>query len=293
MKRLTVPPGMPDAAHSAWRVALRRAAHQLFDSPVVFSDPYAVPLLGAAGTEALCRTPAAQGRIKPRQWSRSLRAFVVARSLYAETCLAAAYSAGTRQYCLLGAGLDTFALRNSWPSLRVFELDQPAVAHWKAKLLGEAGFHANWCQSCESIEGDLLDTFSDAPWPPGSMDLRQPAMFAMLGVAPFLPPEALRLVLGRIGRFPAGSAIVFDYRLPRSELGIDEQRQFDSLQARATAKGEPFSEGWTPEALAHALSGYAKVEDLDYAALNARYFAARPDGLAIRGAAARLVLAVV
>ncbi len=289
MKRLTVPAGMPDAAHSAWRVALRRAAHQLFDSPVVFRDPYAVPLLGAAGTEALRRTPAAQGRIKPRQWSRSLRAFVVARSLYAEACLAEAYSQGTRQYCLLGAGLDTFALRNPWSGLRVWELDQPPVAQWKAKLLREAGLYSNWRQGCESIEGDLVDVC----WPPGSLDLRQPALFAMLGVAPFLPPETLRLVLGRIRCFPPGSAIVFDYRQPRTGLGTEEQRQFDSLQARATAKGEPFSEGWTPREMAGALGSYAQVEDLDCTALNARYFAAPPDGLVIRGAAARLVLAVV
>ncbi len=285
MKRLTVPPGMPDEAHSAWRVALRRAAHQLVDSPVVFHDPYAVPLLGSDGAEALRRTPAARGRTKPRQWSGSLRAFVVARSLYAEACLGAAYSRGTRQYCLLGAGLDTFALRNPWSNLHIFELDQPPVGQWKAKLLREAGFHAR----CEHIEGDLVDT----PWPPGNMDLRQPALFAMLGVAPFLPPETLRLVLERIRRFPLGSAVVFDYRLPRSSLRIDEQRQFDSLQARATAKGEPFSAGWTPEALAEVLGSYPRVEDLDCTALNARYFAARPDGLAIRGAAARLVLAVV
>ncbi len=285
MKRLTVPPGMPDEAHSAWRVALRRAAHQLVDSPVVFHDPYAVPLLGRDGAEALRRTPSTQGRAKPRQWSGSLRAFVVARSLYAEACLAAAYNEGTRQYCLLGAGLDTFVLRNPWPDLLVFELDQPPVGQWKAKLLHEAGLHA----SCERIEGNLVDT----PWPPGSMDLRQPALFAMLGVAPFLPPETLRLVLERIRRFPPGSAIVFDYRLPRSALGTDEQRQFDSLQTRATAKGEPFSEGWTPDALAAALGSYARVEDMDCAALNARYFAAQLDGLAIRGTAARLILATV
>lgn len=289
MKRLTVPPGMPDEAHSAWRVALRRAAHQLVDSPIVFHDPYAVPLLGPDGAEALRRTPAAHGRTKPRQWSGSLRAFVVARSLYAEDCLAMAYSEGTRQYCLLGAGLDTFALRNPWPGLQVFELDQPSVGQWKAKLLREAGFYTGWRKGCERIEGNLVD----APWPPGSMDLRRPALFAMLGVAPFLPPETLRLVLERVRQFPPGSAIVFDYRLPRSALDTDEQRQFDSLQTRATAKGEPFSEGWTPRALADALGSYALVEDLDSAALNARYYAARLDGLAIRGTAARLVMATV
>ncbi len=284
MKRLTVPAGMPDAAHSAWRVALRRAAHQLFDHPVVFRDPYAVPLLGAAGAEALRRTPAAQSRA----WSRSLRAFVVARAAFAEDCLLAAYGRDVRQYCLLGAGLDTFALRNPWPDLRVFELDLAPVQGWKAELAQAARFR--FPTSREAIAGDLLDA---AAWPPGTMDRMCPALFAMLGVAPFLPVEALRQVLSRVRLFAPGSAIVFDYRLPRGALEEEERRQFDSLQARATAKGEPFLSAWTPEAMASELQRFAVVNDLDAHALNGRYFAGREDGLAVRGRAIRLVCAWV
>ena len=290
VKRLTVPPGMPDAAHSAWRVALRRAAHQLYDDPVVFHDPYAVPLLGAPGAEALRRTPVARDRGKPRQWSRSLRAFVVARAVFAEECLTEAYGAGTRQYCLLGAGLDTFAWRNPWADLRMWELDLPEVQRWKGELVREAGGGA-WSRAgrCERIEGDLVD----APWPPGNMDCRmdlgQPALFAMLGVAPFLPPDTLRLVLERVRRFPPGSAIVFDYRLPREVLPDEERRQFDSLQTRATAKGEPFGLGWRQEEMRAELGGFGRVEDLGAEEINARYFAGRADGLAVRGAAVRLV----
>ncbi len=164
--RLTVPPGMPDEAHSAWRVALRRAAHQLHDDPVVFRDPFAVPLLGLPGQDALRRTPAAQGRTR----SRSLRAFVVARSLFAEARLAEAYRQGARQYCLLGAGLDTFALRKPWLDLRVWELDRPAVQGWKGELLQAAGLEAG---SCERIPGDLLE----GPWPLPGMDPGRPAVF--------------------------------------------------------------------------------------------------------------------
>lgn len=274
---------MPDAGHSAWRVALRRAAHQLFDEPVVFRDPFAVPLLGAAGAEALRRTPAAQKRV----WSKSLRAFVVARSVYAEECLVDAYETGTRQYCLLGAGLDTFALRNRWEDLRIFELDQPGVLAWKRELASAAGL--SFAGRCEQVPADLVDT----AWPPRGMDLARPALFAMLGVAPFLLPETLQAVLARVRRFPAGSGIVFDYRLPRAALDAEEQRQHDSLQKRATAKGEPFRDGWTPEEMARELRAFARMENVGREELNMRYFAGRADGLVVRGAAARLVLAVV
>lgn len=278
---------MPDAAHSAWRVALRRAAHQLFDHPVVFRDSYAVPLLGASGAEALRRTPAAQGRA----WSRSLRASIVARSAFAEDCLREAYDRGVRQYCLLGAGLDTFALRHPWPDLRVFELDLPAVQAWKAELAQAAGLR--FAPNREAIAGDLLDLLEPAAWPPGTMDCARPAVFAMLGVAPFLPPGALPPVLDRVRRFAPGSLLVFDYRLPREALDDEERRQFDSLQARATARSEPFLSAWTPQAMRAELQAFSDVAELDSDALNRRYFPEREDGLAVRGGAVRLVCARV
>src|SRR5271170_4359874 len=87
-------------SRTALRVALRRAAHQLYDSPVVFSDPIAVPILGDTYAEDLRRTP-----LRPdKPFSVALRALLVARSRYAEDNLALAVAAGVRQYVLLGAG---------------------------------------------------------------------------------------------------------------------------------------------------------------------------------------------
>ncbi len=45
---------------------------------------------------------------------------------------------GSTQYVVLGAGLDTFAYRNPFPKLRVFEVDFPATQEWKRALLAEA-----------------------------------------------------------------------------------------------------------------------------------------------------------
>ena len=47
---------------TALRVALRRAAHQLVDTPpLVFEDPLAVRILPPAAREELKRTPDAEG----------------------------------------------------------------------------------------------------------------------------------------------------------------------------------------------------------------------------------------
>src|SRR5271154_5468408 len=117
---------------TALRVALRRAAHQLYDAqPLVLNDPIAVRILGATYAEELRRTPTRPDR----PFSVGLRAFLVARSRYAEDMLARAVAQEVTQYVLLGAGLDTFAHRNPYAHLRVFEVDHPATQQWKRALL--------------------------------------------------------------------------------------------------------------------------------------------------------------
>src|SRR5579872_3498613 len=119
-------------SRTALRVAMRRAAHQLYDArPLVLDDPIAVPILGNDYLPEVHKT--ATKLHKP--FSVALRAFLVARSRYAEDQLAQAVSYGVTQYVLLGAGLDTFAYRNPYPHLHVFEVDHPATQQWKRDLL--------------------------------------------------------------------------------------------------------------------------------------------------------------
>ncbi len=276
----------PPRAPSALRVALRRAAHQLVDTPVVFDDPVAVPLLAPYAAE-LGRTP----RIRHRSWSRSLRAFAVARSRYAEEQLAAAIARGVSQYCLLGAGLDTFAWRNPWaPTLGVWEVDRPEMIHWKDGLVVAAGFapERRVAVAADIAAPGLAALLAAAGLQPGG-----PVVFAMLGVAPYLKAEAFRPVLELVQSHGAGSGIVLDYRLPRSALGADEQKQFDSLGARLEAAGEPFESWWTRDDMQRELRGFAGVEQLGAESLNERYFAGRSDGLAVRGEAVQVASAWV
>jgi O-methyltransferase involved in polyketide biosynthesis len=73
-------------SRTANKVAIRRAAHQLFDQPRVLDDPLAVPIIGVEAAEKLRSNP------KERQHpiSRAFRAFMAARSRYAEDQLAKA-----------------------------------------------------------------------------------------------------------------------------------------------------------------------------------------------------------
>jgi methyltransferase (TIGR00027 family) len=116
---------------TAFRVAMRRAVHQLLDDPKVLDDPLALGILGEEIAAGLRASPEQLEKLG----STNLRAFVAARSRFAEDQLAVAVEQGVRQCVVLGAGLDTFAYRNPFEELRVIEVDHPATQAWKRELL--------------------------------------------------------------------------------------------------------------------------------------------------------------
>src|SRR5262249_40993252 len=112
--------------------ASQRAAHQILDSPKIFEDLLAPRIIGAEA-ESQLRPAQFQNRLE-----RTVRALMVVRARYAEDELARSIQRGVRQYIILGAGLDTFAYRNCFPLLQVFEVDHPATQAWKRSCLERA-----------------------------------------------------------------------------------------------------------------------------------------------------------
>jgi methyltransferase (TIGR00027 family) len=275
-------------SRTALRVAMRRAAHQIYDAkPLVFEDPFAVPILGETYAEELRRTPTRPDRPS----SVALRAFLVARSRYAEDHLERAVAQGVSQYVLLGAGLDTFAHRNPHPGLRVFEVDHPATQQWKRELLETSRIatprsltYAPVDFECEALPEQLAAAGFNA---------EVPTFFAWLGVVPYLTLAAFRATVAFIAAQPQGSGLVLDYSQPRSVLSLLEQLAHDSLASRVALAGEPFQLFFTPPEIAAELNGFRTIEDLGSAEINARYFAGRADSLLLRGSAGRLLGALV
>jgi methyltransferase (TIGR00027 family) len=273
-------------SRTALRVALRRAAHQLYDAkPLVLDDPIAIPILGNAYAEELHRTPTRPDR----PFSIALRAFLVARSRYAEDKLARAVSEGVMQYVLLGAGLDTFAHRNPYPHLRVFEVDHPATQQWKRELLetGDLPTPANLTYVPVDFERQSLpEQLHSAGFNPLNATL-----FAWLGVVPYLTLEAFRSTISFIAAQPHGTGVVLDYVQPRSALPFLEKLAHDSLAARVKLAGEPFRLFFTPAEIAAELTAFRNCEDLGSDEINTRYFSNRTDNLKVLGSAGRLLSA--
>lgn len=268
-------------SRTSWRVALRRAAHQILDQPPVFPDPLALTIIGAKARAELEANPHADDRGRSL---RPLRAFLAVRSRVAEDALAGAVAAGVRQYVILGAGLDTFAYRNTDARLRVLEVDHPETQAWKRRVLAGAGIAAPPTVSYVPVNFERQDLATELTR--AGLDPATPAFFSWLGVTMYLTRESIRQTLTVVARAVGETGgVAFDYAEPPRWYYPLEAFGYWLLARRVARAGEPFRSLLQPAEVAALLrdTGFAALHDLDAGELNRRYFAHRADGLRIRG----------
>ena len=203
-------------SHTALLCGIARARHQVLDGGEIFQDPLAFDILGpaqAAQVRAALAANAPKHRSKDAgSFSQAMRGALVVRSRIAEDTLREAVAGGATQYVLLGAGLDTFALRNQWPRglQRVFEVDHPATQAWKRDLASQAGLAMPPGAAHVPVDFERQDFLEQLA--AHGFDAAEPTVFAWLGVTMYLPLAAVEATLARIGaRAAPGSVLVFDY----------------------------------------------------------------------------------
>jgi methyltransferase (TIGR00027 family) len=265
---------------TALRVATVRAAHRLLDDPIVFDDPLALTILGPGAEAAMRADPFRYND----QISRGLRASLVVRSRVAEDELARAVADGVRQYVVLGAGLDTFAYRNPFPRLRVFEIDHPSTQAWKRGCLDQAGIAVPASLTFAPVDFEEGGTLAEGLAAAG-FDRAAPACFSWLGVTMYLREEAVFDTLSWIAGSAPGSSVTFDFRVPLDQLNPVERTVTETIMQRVAEAGEPWISAFDPETLRDRLVeiGFARAEALLPEALNRRYLFQRKDGLSTRG----------
>jgi len=260
-------------SRTAIGTACLRAAHQLFETqPRIFDDPVTLSLLGPA---ALQRIKAAADHYRTPE-RLALRAHVVLRSRFAEDRLAAAVLRGITQYVILGAGFDTFALRQPpWAqALKILEVDHPATQNRKRFLLAAADLTMpkNAAFAGIDFEHETLDV--------GLLRyhvmINEPTFFSWLGVTMYLKEDAIDAVLRSVATFLAGSEIVLTFAPPTGGSP-------SPLAQRTASLGEPWVSYIEPDALEAKLigAGFSKVEFLSPAEAEARYFRQRPGDLQV------------
>jgi methyltransferase (TIGR00027 family) len=265
------------ASRTAEYMAMHRAAHQLLDAPTILDDPFAAIVIDPKFARALRDDP------ESTRWSLvpSRRAFLAARSRYAEDQLARAVEQGCDQYVVLGAGLDTFFLRCRDRALRVFEIDHPATQATKlARLLAagvglppRASFYA--ADFTRQSLGDILRC--------AGVDPARRVFVSWLGVAQYLPHDIVHTALADIASFSPHVEIVFDYTLHYDLQNEAQRLVFDTGRRLAALESEPFRSMFTPNEIVEVCNaaGFSEVRTASVETLNALYCARAKSGLRI------------
>ncbi|WP_327141410.1 class I SAM-dependent methyltransferase [Nocardia sp. NBC_01327] len=245
-------------SRTALATAYQRAYHQIADEPRVFTDPLAMQILGVDEAELIERNTATLESGDPR-WPRRRRMFLAGRARFAEDTVRAAVAAGTRQVVILGAGLDTFAYRNPFPELRVYEVDHPDTQEWKRHRLAESGIDVPDSLAFVPIDFEtrtLAEGLAEAGFPRD-----EPAVFVWLGVVMYLTRDAISGTLKYIAQQTPPTQVVLDYLVPAttSEEATDLKARAD----RVGAVGEPFLSFFTADDMASVLAdaAFTEVED--------------------------------
>jgi methyltransferase (TIGR00027 family) len=241
------------ASRTALTAAAARAAHLIVDAPpTIFADPLAARLLGDEAEQLLSyhRQHGAHPVLA------GARAQVVCRSRYAENRLAEAVERGTRQYVLLGAGLDSFAHRGD-QAVRVFEVDHPTSQADKRERVSRVGLTGE--VSYVDVDFDSDDLLGRLVG--GGFDPSRPAVVSWLGVSMYLTPAVIEDTVARLGGLAAGTELILDYYLPEGLRDEDGQSYVDQVAQASAEWGEPWRSYFAPDELTELLrrAGYAYV----------------------------------
>jgi methyltransferase (TIGR00027 family) len=241
-------------SRTAMGAAMHRAAHQKLEGGATFSDPFALKIIGRDARKLLDGWAASPQR-------RMMRLFIAARHRVADEKLMLAIGRGVRQVVILGAGLDTTALRADTDDVRYFEVDHPATQAWKRRQLADEGLELPEALTFAPVDFEretLADGLAEA-----GFAAERPAIFIWLGVVPYLTDGAIAATLGFIATVP-GAEVVFDYANPPEQIGGDYARRHAKRAAHVAALGEPWLSFFDSAELAGRLKtlGATEIDDL-------------------------------
>ncbi len=254
-----------EPSRTALMIARQRAAHQLLDHGSILHDPFAMKILREDEKDVLqfatAHPMASIGRL-----------FTAARSRIAEDALSRAVERGIRQVVVLGAGLDTFALRNphSARQILIYEVDHPATQAWKNQRLAEAQIALPPWLVLVPVDFERDDVGEKLV--AAGFQQNSPAFFTWLGVVPYLTKDAIGRTLDYMSSI-RNSEVVFDYlELPEAfseELKPIEKERIEQLKRideRSVSRFEPA--GIVAILRSH---GFCDLEDIDFQEIVSRF----------------------
>ncbi|MDO6448973.1 class I SAM-dependent methyltransferase [Oceanobacillus profundus] len=206
----------------------------------------------------------------------------LARAAYCENVLFHEIVLGAEQYVILGAGLDTFCLRNQELNndLEIFEVDYPSTQDFKKKRLADANYQIP--ENLHFVSMDFTKDFIMQNLIEEGFMPHKKTFFSLLGVSYYLTKEENSNLINELfTKVPSGSSIVFDYADDKlfEEKGMSNRVQ--NMVQMASASGEPMKSCFTYEEMEKMLenAGLLIYEHLSPVAINNQFFDDRSDYL--------------
>ena len=278
-------------SQTALLCALARAVHTHSNSEKLFEDQFAqdfVSLKDYRNARNLAKNffPAKSGLKKSYLAKDLLNQYflpiILPRNRFAEDIVEAKQKEGKVQYVLLGAGLDSFALRNKSENVEVFELDLRETQAFKIERVKK--LIANNRPNVHFVEIDfnkdsIIDKLTNAGFNPNT-----PSVFSILGVSYYIPIEIFFKTVTQISQIAApGSGLVFDYyekeEIPNALAKITRLKQITS------DCGERMADGYDPKQVVELVkkSGFNRCLDLAPKDIDKSFFKANSGLAAFEG----------
>ena len=166
------------------------------------------------------------------------------RAAYTEQALKTAVLTGTKQYVILGAGLDTFAFREPefLSKHRVFEVDHPLTQADKKERITRAGWTIP--DNLTFVPVDFTKDSLAQRLVAAGFDPSAKSFFSWLGVTYYLSAEAIDTMLSALSTLCAdGSTLVFDY--PDENFFAAPEKRVQNTIMMAKAGGEPMQSAFS------------------------------------------------
>jgi methyltransferase (TIGR00027 family) len=207
---------------------------------------------------------------------------LVSRARYAEENLTKAIERGVRQYVILGAGLDTFALRqgNLPKDFVIYEVDHPATQAFKINRMKEMGIKIP--KNVKFVPVDFKsDSLSKELINSGFAE-GELAFFSLLGVVMYLQKPDFYQLLSTVSEITAnGSSFIFDYLDDTAFQEEHASKKIIKMRQITASTGEPIVTGFDPLELDIELQDYNVLvyENLSPENIEEMYFSGRQDNL--------------
>ena len=232
---------MKKPSKTAELVCAARATHTLQDENPVYSDPLAVDLCGdfwkrVANSKFLYWFMV---KVLLRKLAPIVPEIII-RAKFCREVLDDFAQAGLKQFVILGAGYDSLAYQDDFPTnIKVFEIDLEVTQAEKKVRLAKINKHN--LPHVKFIPADLNTESLEDVLRKNEFDFSKKSLISWFGVTYYINRDAFLSTLTFVKEHLApGSAIIFDFLLPIEEIPQEWKTLAERCEDFVKSKGEPW-----------------------------------------------------